>query len=51
MGDAKRAADAIREARKPGLFWVSDVVLARDPWFDRVRDSKEFKALVKEHAG
>jgi tetratricopeptide (TPR) repeat protein len=45
MGDAKRAADAIREARKPGLLWVSDVVLARDPWFDRVRGSSEFKAL------
>jgi Tfp pilus assembly protein PilF len=46
MGDAKRTADAIREARKPGLFWVSDVVLAHDPWFDRVRDSKELKALA-----
>ena len=45
MGDAKRAAEAIREARKPGSFWVSDVVLARDPWFDGVRGSKEFKAL------
>jgi tetratricopeptide (TPR) repeat protein len=55
MGDAKRTAAAIREARKPRprseltpVMWVTRAVLARDPWFDSVRGHAEFKALLKE---
>jgi hypothetical protein len=54
MGDAKRVAAAIREARKPRprseappVIWVTPAVLARDPWFDSVRGQPEFKALLK----
>jgi hypothetical protein len=47
MGDGKRAADAAKEARKRTAMWASDTVLARDPWFDRVRGTPEFKALLK----
>lgn len=46
MGDTKRAVAALRESRKGTPIWSTDAVLARDPWFDRIRDKPEFKALV-----
>jgi DNA-binding winged helix-turn-helix (wHTH) protein len=50
MGDAKRAAAALIEARKGKSIWFTDAVLARDPWFDRLRGKPEFEALLKESA-
>jgi hypothetical protein len=46
MGDARRASAAIREARKTSAIWTTDVALARDPWFDRLRGKPEFDALL-----
>ena len=50
MGDAKRTVAALREARKPMPLWFTDMALARDPWFDRVRGQAEFKAFLAESA-
>lgn len=45
MGDGRRFAESAREMRKAMAAWTTDAVLARDPWFDRVRGTAEFKAL------
>jgi tetratricopeptide (TPR) repeat protein len=47
QADAKRAVAALKEARKTGAIWFTDAVLARDPWFDALRDKTEFKELLK----
>jgi hypothetical protein len=50
MRDGKRTAAALRDARKPMPLWFSDFALQRDPWFEGVRGTGEFKALMKEIA-
>jgi tetratricopeptide (TPR) repeat protein len=52
MGDAKRAAAAISDRRLNRLdIWTTDAVLARDPWYDGIRDRPEFKALAATKPG
>lgn len=48
MGDAKKMVAAWTEGRKTSWYWFTDEVLTRDPWFDRVRDKPEFKALLRQ---
>ena len=47
LGDAKRVAAAVREARQTAALWLTPPVLARDPWFDGVWGKPEFQALEK----